>query len=84
MPSATITSKGQVTIPRRIREMLRLEPGDRIDFVIDDGGRVVVRAGTADVGALRGLLHRPGEPAVSLDQMEAAIARQHRPHRRKR
>src|SRR6516225_3347731 len=45
MPSATITSNGQVTIPRRIREVLQLGPGDRIDFVINDEGRPVPRGG---------------------------------------
>ena len=77
MPSATITSKGQVTIPKRIRDLLRLEPGDRIDFVIDDQGRVRVRPGTTDVTELRGLLQRRGRRPVTLKQMAAAIARQH-------
>jgi AbrB family looped-hinge helix DNA binding protein len=77
MPSATITSKGQVTIPRRIRDLLRLEPGDRIDFVIDDQGRVLVRPGTTDVTELRGLLQRRGRRPVTLKQMTAAVARHH-------
>ena len=76
MPSATVTAKGQVTIPKKIRELLRLKPGDRIDFVLDEG-RVVVRAATLDVARLKGLLHRPGRPPVSLEQMDAAIARRH-------
>jgi antitoxin PrlF len=77
MPSATITSKGQVTIPRRIRELLRLESGDRIDFVIDDHGRVLVQPGTTDVTELRGLLRRRGQRPVSLKQMASVIARHH-------
>jgi AbrB family looped-hinge helix DNA binding protein len=81
MPSATITSKGQVTIPWRIREVLRLGPGDRVDFVINDEGRVIVRPGTVEVAELRGLLHRPGKPPVTLEQIDAAIARQHRRRR---
>ena len=36
---ATITTKGQVTVPKPIRDKLRLRPGDRIDFVLDDVGR---------------------------------------------
>jgi AbrB family looped-hinge helix DNA binding protein len=43
MPSTTVTSKGQVTIPKRIREFLRVKPGDRIDFDIEASGKVVVR-----------------------------------------
>jgi AbrB family looped-hinge helix DNA binding protein len=46
MASATITSNGQVTIPRRIREVLRLSPGDWIVVVTDDEGRVIVRPRT--------------------------------------
>lgn len=40
--SATVTSKGQVTIPREIRR--RLETGDRVDFVIEDGRNVICRS----------------------------------------
>lgn len=77
MPSATVTSKGQVTIPKEIRRALKVGAGDRLDFVVEGPGRVVVRPGAADIEDLKGLLHRPGMKAVSLDEMEAAIARQH-------
>ena len=53
MPTATVTSKGQVTIPRKVREALRLRPGDRIDFVLGEDGEVRVRAGEVDVSELR-------------------------------
>ena len=45
------------------------------DFVIGDDGEVRVRAGDVDVRDLRGLLHKPGRRAVTLDQMDEAIAR---------
>jgi len=77
MPRATLTSKGQVTIPKRVRDVLRVKTGDQLDFVIEDEGRVVVRAGAADVRDLKGLLHRPGRRPVSLRAMGAAIARRH-------
>ena len=77
MASRTITSKGQVTVPKRIRDFLRVKPGDPIDFVIEDGGRVVVRPSTIDVRDLKGMLKRTGRRAVSLEEMEAAIARHH-------
>ena len=38
-----LTVKGQVTIPKRVRDALGLKPGDLVDFVMDDDGRVVVR-----------------------------------------
>jgi antitoxin PrlF len=81
MPSAMVTSKGQVTIPKPIRDFLQVKPGDRIDFDIDASGKVVVRPGGTDVRQLKGMLHRPGRAAVSLESMEAAIARQHRRRR---
>lgn len=77
MPTATLTSKGQVTVPKKVREILRIGPGDQVDFVVDDKGRVSVRAVNIDFRELRGLLHRPGMRPVSLEEMDAAIARVH-------
>jgi AbrB family looped-hinge helix DNA binding protein len=78
MPRTTVTSKGQVTIPKRIRDFLRVKSGDRIDFEIDPHGTVIVRPAGTDVGALKGVLHRPQRRPVSLEAMDAAIARHHR------
>lgn len=78
MPSATITSKGQITIPKAIRQALKVGAGDRLDFVVESEGRVVVRPGVTDVTDLKGLLHRPGRRPVTLEAMNAAIARQGR------
>ena len=76
MPSASLSSKGQVTVPKAIRERLKLKTGDRLDFVIE-GDKVVLRPGTRDLRSLRGVLHRPGRKAVSLAQMDAAIVEYH-------
>lgn len=78
MPSTTVTSKGQVTIPKRVREFLGVKPGDRLDFVIEDDGRVLVRAGTISARDLKGILRRRGRRPISLEEMEAAIVRHHR------
>jgi AbrB family looped-hinge helix DNA binding protein len=75
MPTATVTSKGQVTLPRKIREALKVGPGDRIDFVLGPDGEIRVRAGEVDVSELRGFLRRPGRKPVSLQAMEEAISR---------
>lgn len=77
MPIATLTSKGQVTVPKRVREFLRVKPGDQLDFVIEEEGRVLVRAGTVHVNDLKGLLHRRGRRPVSVRAMKVAIARHH-------
>jgi antitoxin PrlF len=80
MPAATLTSKGQLTLPKRIRELLKVETGDVVEFVVTDDGTVQVRAGTYDVRDLRGLLKRPNRKAVSLEEMDAAIAGARRRH----
>ena len=64
--------------PLKVRRLLKVEAGDRLDFMLEEEGRVVLRAGVADAGDLKGLLHRPGRRAVSIDEMNAAIARQGR------
>jgi len=74
MAVATLTSKGQTTIPKEIRDLLGLEPGDKLDFVIEADGRVILRPATRDVRELRGLLRRKGEKPVTLEQMDQAIA----------
>lgn len=76
MPSATVTSKGQVTIPQAIRRTLKVAAGDRLDFVVDAEGRVVVRPAVRDVAEIKGLLRRVGRKAVSVAEMNAAIVRQ--------
>ncbi len=45
--SATVTSKGQITIPKRVRELMGIEPGSRVDFERSPDGRIVlVKVGT--------------------------------------
>jgi antitoxin PrlF len=69
---AAITSKGQVTIPKAIRDHLRVKPGDRVKFLVHPDGTVVLLP-KIPVTALRGILRWRGSPA-SLEEMEAAIA----------
>ncbi len=77
MARSTLTTKGQTTIPKEIREYLKLRPGQRIEYVVDDAGRVVMRPATYDIRELHGVLHRPGRPPVSVDEMNRAIRRRH-------
>jgi AbrB family looped-hinge helix DNA binding protein len=79
VPTATLTSKGQVTLPKQVREVLRIKAGDQVDFILDAEGEVRVRAGRFDVRDLKGLLQRPGRKPVSLEAMDEAIARRGRP-----
>jgi AbrB family looped-hinge helix DNA binding protein len=77
MPTATLTTKGQVTIPKSVRDLLRIEAGDQIDFFVTDQGDVFVRGISVDVRELRGLLKRNRRRSVSVDEMNAAILREH-------
>jgi AbrB family looped-hinge helix DNA binding protein len=77
MPTATVTSKGQVTIPKAVRDLLRIDTGDQIDFVVTDRGDVLVRGVTVDVRELRGLLKRPRRQGVTVEEMNNAILRRH-------
>ena len=73
MPEATVTTKGQVTIPKTVRDHLKLETGARLDFVIEDDGTVVLRPVTRHVRELAGLLRRPGRRPVSVEAMNQGI-----------
>ena len=71
MTTATLTSKGQVTIPSDVRLRLGLESGDRIEFIEMDGG-YAIKPAIDDVRSLKGLLRKPGKP-VSIEDMNATI-----------
>ena len=74
MKSATITTKGQITIPKEIRDYLKLEIGSKIGFVIDENGTVKVVPLNVPVTSLSGMLRRPGLAAATIEDMESAIA----------
>lgn len=74
MAKATLTSKGQITIPKEIRDHLGLSAGDRLDFQIADSGVVIVEPETVDLRSLRALL-KPRGRKVSLADMDRAIRR---------
>ena len=73
MLTAVMSSNGRITLPSRIREILRLKAGDTVEFVVDADGCVQVRPFRVDVSSLRGLLKRKGRRPVSLDAMNSAI-----------
>jgi antitoxin PrlF len=77
MPTATVTSKGQVTIPKAVRDLMHIDAGDQIDFVVTDHGDVFLRSVSLDIRALRGLLRRSRRTDVSVEEMNTAILRQH-------
>jgi AbrB family looped-hinge helix DNA binding protein len=72
MPISTLTSRGQTTIPKPIRNALGLQPGDRVEFTLQ-GDHVVLRRAGADLSALDGMLDRSGKEPVSITEMNDAI-----------
>lgn len=68
---STITVKGQTTLPRDVRAALGLTSGDRVRYVILDGEVRILKA--RSVKELRGMLARPGQRHVSLEEMDEAI-----------
>lgn len=73
MSEATITSKGQVTIPKSVRDAHGLEAGDRIDFVDTDRGILIVPA-KRDLKAMRGMFKGRRKKPATIEEMKAAIA----------
>jgi antitoxin PrlF len=80
MSVATLTSKGQITLPQSVRTSLGVQAGDKLDFVADDAGGFRVVALRKDVHALRGrFAGRVAKPASVQDMNDAvqteAVAR---------
>jgi AbrB family looped-hinge helix DNA binding protein len=67
--ATTMTSKGQVTVPREIRDRLGLKAGDKMAFTLLSDGTVVMRPKTRRLSDLIGSLTRPGQPTVSIEDM---------------
>ncbi len=69
---STLTSKGQATIPKAIREHLRLKPGDRVKFFVHPDGSVVILP-KLPVSTLRGMV-KSRRRSVTIEEMSAAAA----------
>ena len=74
MATATLTSKGQITLPKVVRERLGVEAGDKVEFVEMEPGVYKMIAATRDVRALKGLVPKPAKP-VTVEAMGRVIAR---------
>ena len=74
MPTATVTSKGQVTIPKPVRDRLGVTRGDRIEFVLDEvDGSVRLRPLTRSVRELAGFLRRSGRQPATPEEMDESL-----------
>jgi antitoxin PrlF len=74
MAVATVTSKGQITLPKDVRDDLQLKEGDRVSFD-KIGGRYVLRPQNKSVVGLAGALHRLDQKAMTVREMDEELGR---------
>ena len=72
MSEAKMTSKGQLTVPKDVRQKLGLKPGDRIRFLLEADGRVRLMPAKRDISELVGILPKP-KRTLRLEEMDEAI-----------
>ncbi|MFK5986597.1 MAG: AbrB/MazE/SpoVT family DNA-binding domain-containing protein [Pseudomonadota bacterium] len=72
MTTAMITTKGQVTIPKLVRETMHIHSGDRIEFIKINDDRYEIVAATKDIKQLKGMVKTTQR--VSIDEMNNAIS----------
>ena len=73
MATATMTSKGQMTLPKDVRDDLGLKPGDKLD-IVKENGRYVLRPRNVRASDLYGILHRPGDRPMTPGEEDKAFA----------
>ena len=73
MALATLTTKGQVTIPKKIRESLQLHTGDKVEITLTAKREAVMRPISKKVDDIFCMLHKPGRKPVSLEEIDNAI-----------
>ena len=73
MAVATLTTKGQVTIPKEIRESLQLHTGDKIEIIVTENREAIIRPISKKIDDIFGKLHKPGRKAISLEAMDESI-----------
>ena len=74
MNTATLTSKGQITIPKEIREALRLHTGDRVSFAFNNESEVTMKTVKKSVDDVLGALRDSEQVPLSVEEMNEAIA----------
>jgi antitoxin PrlF len=75
MPQAKVTSKGQVTIPKVVRDIMKLSVGEKVEFLVIGNGDVLLRPVTKAVDDVFGRLCKPGQSARSIAEMDQGIRR---------
>jgi AbrB family looped-hinge helix DNA binding protein len=75
MSVATLTSKGQITIPAAIRKQLHLQPGDKVDFRLEKGGTARILPLSRKAADVFGILEVEGRKAVSIEEIDAQLGK---------
>ncbi len=73
MAIATLTTKGQVTIPKKIRESLKLHTGDKIEIIVTEKREAIIRPISKKIDDVFCKLHKPGRKAVTLEAIDDAV-----------
>jgi len=73
MALATLTTKGQVTIPKKIRESLKLHTGDKIEIIVTENREAIIRPVSKKVDDIFCKLHNPDRKSVTLKAIDDAI-----------
>ena len=73
MALATLTTKGQVTIPKKIRESLKLHTGDKIEITLTAKREAIIRPISKKVDDVFCKLHKSGRKPVSVEEIDKAI-----------
>ncbi len=73
MALATLTTKGQVTIPKNVRELLKLHTGDKIEIIVTGEREAIIRPVSKNVDDIFCKLHKSGRKAVSIEAIDETI-----------
>ena len=73
MPLATLTTKGQVTIPKEVRKALNLQTGDKIEIIVTENREAVIKPVSRKVDDIFCRLRKPGKKTLSTAEMNAVI-----------
>lgn len=80
MATATITTKGQITIPKVIRDSLMLSAGDKIEFVVIDKREALIRPVSKKVDEVFGMLYKHDRKAISVEEINKKIRQKFKDH----
>lgn len=82
MATSTLTTKGQITIPKSVRDSLRLRSGDKIMFVLRGDSEAILKPMTKSVEEVFGTLHEPSQQRHTVTEMNAAVTTRFRSHKK--